>query len=132
MSTLALAPLRERGIRLAIDDTGAGFASLSHVLKLRPNIIKIDRSLITHITSDPARRSLVTALILLALDLEATVTAEGIETPSELETLATLGVDLGQGYLLGRPSVDQKLWQRWSARSWVTGPVSREVPVSAS
>lgn len=115
----SLDSLREQGLCLAIDDTGAGYASLSHVLRLRPDIIKLDRSLITSITSDPARRSLVTALVLLALDLGASVTAEGIETPSELETLATLGVDRGQGYLLGRPTTDQAQWQTWTDRDWL-------------
>jgi EAL domain-containing protein (putative c-di-GMP-specific phosphodiesterase class I) len=88
-----------------VDDTGAGYSSLSHVLQLRPDIIKIDRSLITHVDPDAARRSLVTSLVLLALDLEARVTAEGVETPSELNVLANLGVDYGQGYCWeNRPS----------------------------
>jgi PAS domain S-box-containing protein len=103
----SLAPLRERGIRLAVDDTGAGFASLTHVLQLRPDIIKIDRSLVSHVTSDAARRSVITSLVLLALDLGASVTAEGVETPSELETLATMGADHVQGYLLARPTPGQ-------------------------
>lgn len=118
----ALAPLRTRGARLAIDDTGAGYASLSHVLRLRPDIIKIDRSLIAHVSADPARRSLITALVLLARDLGASVTAEGIETPSELETLATLGADHGQGYLLGRPSPVPAEWLRWVDRGWFAVP----------
>ncbi len=116
---IALEPLRTRGLRLAIDDTGAGYASLAHVLELRPDIIKIDRSLITAITSDPAKRSLVTALVLLALDLNAEITAEGVETPSELETIATLGVDCVQGYLLARPTTDPELWQTWWNRNWL-------------
>ncbi len=115
----ALAPLRERGVRLAVDDTGAGYASFNHVLQLRPDIIKIDRSLIVKITSDAARRSLVTALVLLALELDASVTAEGVETPSELETLATLGVDDVQGYLLAHPTADPARWQRWWTRNWL-------------
>ena len=115
----ALAVLRDRGVRLAIDDTGAGYASLKHVLQLRPDVIKIDRSLISNITGDPARRSLVTALVLLALDLGATVTGEGVETPAELETLATLGVDCGQGYLLGHPSNDGQDWTGWFTRNWL-------------
>lgn len=113
-----LAPLREHGARLAIDDTGAGYASLSHVLQLRPDIIKIDRSLIATISTDPARRSLVTAIVLLALDLGASVTAEGIETATEQETLTTLGVDNLQGYLLGRPTIDRQQWTRWWTRDW--------------
>ena len=118
-----LAALRERGARLAIDDTGAGYASFNHVLQLRPDIIKIDRSLIANVTDDAARRSLVTALVLLALDLGATVVAEGVETPSELTTLAALGVDCAQGYFLARPSTDHGRWRRWCdpARVWDTG-----------
>ena len=114
-----LAPLRDRGLRLAVDDTGAGYASLSHVLQLRPDIIKIDRSLVTRITSDPARRSLVTALVLLALDLGASVSAEGVETPCELETIASLGVDAAQGYLLARPTADREHWAAWWTRNWL-------------
>lgn len=114
----ALLPLRERGLRLAIDDTGAGYASFSHVLQLRPDIIKIDRSLVTNIAEDLARRSLVTALMLLALDLNATLTAEGVETVPELTVIATLGVDNAQGYLLGRPTIDQRRWRSWHNRTW--------------
>lgn len=115
----ALAPLRELGIRLAVDDTGAGFASLTHVLQLRPDIIKIDRSLVKNITSDPARRSIVTSLVLLALDLGATVTAEGVETQSELETVSAMGADRAQGYLLARPTTDRARWRRWWERDWL-------------
>jgi PAS domain S-box-containing protein len=115
----ALAPLRELGIRLAVDDTGAGFASLTHVLQLRPDIIKIDRSLVANVTSDPARRGVITSLVLLALDLGASVTAEGVETPSELETVGTMGADHVQGYLLARPTTDRARWSRWWERNWL-------------
>jgi EAL domain-containing protein (putative c-di-GMP-specific phosphodiesterase class I) len=125
-----LASLRERGVRLAIDDTGAGYASLSHVLQLRPDIIKIDRSLVTNIAGDPARRSLVTALVLLALDLNATLTGEGVETAAELATLEMLGVDQAQGYFLARPTSDRARWSRWQERSWLP-PVSTAVPAQS-
>jgi PAS domain S-box-containing protein len=115
----ALGPLRDCGVRLAIDDTGAGYASLSHVLQLRPDVIKIDRSLITNISEDPARRSLITALVLLALDLGATVTGEGVETSAELETLQNLGVDQAQGYLLSRPTTESAQWTAWSEQNWL-------------
>ncbi|MDX6225398.1 MAG: hypothetical protein QOE64_1774 [Frankiales bacterium] len=115
----SLTPLRERGIRLAVDDTGAGFASLSHVLQLRPDIIKIDRSLVASVTSDAARRSVITSLVLLAFDLGATVTAEGVETPSELETLGTMGADHAQGFLIARPTTDPARWARWWQRNWL-------------
>lgn len=126
-----LTPLRERGVRLAVDDTGAGYASLTHVLNLRPSIIKIDRSLITNIANDAARRSLVTALVLLALDLDAAVTGEGIETASELQTLAALGVDSGQGYLLGRPGTNPSSWQEWGSRNWLYPPAATTTTVTA-
>jgi PAS domain S-box-containing protein len=116
----ALKSLRDRGVRLAVDDTGAGYASLSHVLQLRPDIIKIDRSLIAGLATDPARRSLVTALVLLALDIGATVTGEGVEELAELDMLATLGVDDAQGYLLARPTIDRVSWEQWADRTWDT------------
>jgi PAS domain S-box-containing protein len=114
----ALKSLRERGVRLAVDDTGAGYASLSHVLQLRPDIIKIDRSLIAGLATDPARRSLVTALVLLALDIGATVTGEGVEEMAELDMLATLGVGYAQGYFLARPTIDPGSWAGWADRTW--------------
>jgi PAS domain S-box-containing protein len=114
----ALAPLRERGVRFAIDDTGAGYASLSHVLRLHPDIIKLDRDLIANLDNDRARRSLVTALVLLALDVGATVTGEGVETTTQLQTLATLGVDQVQGYLLSPPTTVREEWQTWWSRIW--------------
>jgi PAS domain S-box-containing protein len=124
----ALRPIRERGVRLAVDDTGAGYASLNHVLQLRPDIIKLDRSLVSHVTSDPARRALVTALVLLGLELGAAVTAEGVETPLELETLATLGVDHAQGYLLGRPTPEREDWLLWWDRKWWPSELPLDVP----
>ena len=111
----ALEPLRERGIRFAIDDTGAGYASLSHVLELHPDIIKLDRALINSLEQDRPRRSLVTALVLLALDVGASVTGEGVETAGQLEAPTTLGVDQAQGYFLARPSTDPDTWQSWWA-----------------
>jgi PAS domain S-box-containing protein len=124
----ALAPLREHGLRLAIDDTGAGYASLHHVLQLRPDIIKIDRSLIADVNSDAARRSLVTAFVLLALELDATVTAEGVETPTELEMLAVLGVDCAQGFLLATPTIDRERWRVWFTRNWLQPTARRQSP----
>ncbi|MGN6132551.1 MAG: sensor domain-containing phosphodiesterase [Nocardioidaceae bacterium] len=109
--------LRERGVRFAVDDTGAGYASLRHVLRLQPEVIKIDRSLIQGLAEDPARRSLVTALVLLGLDLKASVVGEGVETVEELDTMSTLGVDHLQGYLLARPSTDPADWCAWAGRT---------------
>ncbi|MDX6204847.1 MAG: hypothetical protein QOF39_904 [Frankiales bacterium] len=125
LQNAALKELRDRGVRLAVDDTGAGFASLSHVLQLRPDIIKVDRSLIAGLATDPARRSLVTALVLLALDIDATVTGEGVEEPAELDTLSALGVGYVQGYLLGRPTSDPASWSLWADRNW-NGTLTRQ------
>ena len=110
-----LAPWRERGLRLAIDDAGAGYASLKHVVELQPDIIKIDRSLIDGCAADRARRSAIGAFVLLALDSGATVIAEGVELPADLEAIRDLGVDAAQGYLLARPTADRRKLQRWTA-----------------
>jgi len=99
----ALAPVRAEGGRLAIDDAGAGFASLRHILRLDPDIIKLDIGLTRGIDLDRGRRSLATALIAFGAEMGTTIVAEGIETEAELEALRSLGVRYGQGYHLGRP-----------------------------
>lgn len=99
----ALAPLRQRGVQLAVDDAGAGFSSLHHVLQLQPDIIKLDLSLTRGIDADAARRALASALIYFARETNATIVAEGVETEDERQTLIELGISNGQGYLLGRP-----------------------------
>ena len=100
----ALAPLRNRGARLAVDDTGAGYASLRHILTLTPDIIKLDLSLVRGIQHDSARRALAAALISFATDTNTHLIAEGVENADELETLTALGVRWAQGYHLGRPA----------------------------
>ncbi|MFQ5517631.1 MAG: EAL domain-containing protein [Acidimicrobiia bacterium] len=100
----ALGGHRRRGLRLAIDDVGAGLASLSHVLSLDPDIIKIDLSIIRGVDADTARQSLTASFVSLAGVVGAAAVAEGIETKDELRTLLELGVDHGQGYLLTPPS----------------------------
>jgi EAL domain-containing protein (putative c-di-GMP-specific phosphodiesterase class I) len=99
----AMDGLRAGGARLAVDDAGAGFAGLHHILRLRPELIKLDRLLVTGIDNDPARRSLAAALMTFAGETGAQLIAEGIETEAELATLTDLGVHYGQGYHLGRP-----------------------------
>jgi EAL domain-containing protein (putative c-di-GMP-specific phosphodiesterase class I) len=99
----ALEELRRLGIRIAVDDAGAGYASLRHILRLRPHIIKLDIDLTRAIHTDPARRALATALVGFAAEIDATITAEGIETADELETLRQLHIQSGQGYHLARP-----------------------------
>lgn len=99
-----LSPLRNRGARLATDDTGAGYASMRHILELNPDIIKVDISITRAIDKDPSRRALASALAAFASHIDAKLVAEGIETPEELEVLREIGVDYGQGFLLGRPA----------------------------
>lgn len=98
-----LEPLRRQGAWLAVDDTGAGVSSLTHILKLAPEIIKLDRYLSCGVDIDPVRRALASALITFAGESGARVVAEGIETADELRTLCSLGVQFGQGYHLARP-----------------------------
>lgn len=99
-----LAKLRRLGVRLAIDDAGAGYASLRHILRLRPDFIKLDRALISNIDTDPVRRALTAAMVSFASEVGATLIAEGVEQHNELEALYSVGVRYAQGYLLGRPS----------------------------
>lgn len=94
--------LRETGVRLAIDDTGAGFSSLSHIVKLAPDFIKLDRELIAGIDFDPVRRVLVASLVDFAAGTGAEIIAEGVETEDELLTLSHLGVGCAQGFHIGR------------------------------
>lgn len=100
----ALRPLRQRGTRLAVDDAGAGFASLSHILRLGPDIIKLDTTLTRDIDRDNARRALASGLIAFASEIGASIVAEGIETREELDALRALGVGYGQGYYLAKPA----------------------------
>ncbi len=99
----ALAGLRLLGARIAVDDVGAGFASLRHILRLSPDIVKLDLSLTQGIEDDAGAHALTSALVAFAGETGALITAEGIETASELELLRELGIDHGQGYLLGMP-----------------------------
>lgn len=95
--------LRDRGARIAVDDTGAGYASLRHVLLLQPEVVKLDTALVRDLGSDPRKRALVVALTTFAQEVGSTVLAEGIETPEHLQALLEIGVDLGQGWHLGVP-----------------------------
>lgn len=91
-------------LRLSIDDAGSGFASLRHILRLQPAYIKLDRSWIHGVDTDPSRQAMIAGLRHFADQTGAELIAEGIEREEELDTLIELRVDLGQGYLLGRPA----------------------------
>ncbi|MBD8621713.1 sensor domain-containing phosphodiesterase [Pseudomonas sp. CFBP 13727] len=100
---VALQPLRLRGVRVAIDDAGAGYASMRHILQLRPDIIKLDMSLTRGIDQDFQRRAMASALIAFARETGSVIVAEGVETEAELAQLKRLGAANAQGFLLGRP-----------------------------
>jgi EAL domain-containing protein (putative c-di-GMP-specific phosphodiesterase class I) len=104
-----LAPLRSRGLRVAIDDAGAGYASFRHVVDMAPDIIKLDLGLTRHVDTDRARRALAGALIGFARETGTKIIAEGVETQAELSVLCELGIDAAQGFLLGRPLPLEKI-----------------------
>jgi diguanylate cyclase (GGDEF)-like protein/PAS domain S-box-containing protein len=97
---------RAQGAMVALDDLGAGHASLTYLDALRPDVVKLDRALVSAIDVDPARQRLVGALIDYAHELDVRVVAEGIETEAELAVISDLGADLGQGWYLGRPAAE--------------------------
>ncbi len=98
-----LSPLRGAGAVVALDDTGAGYAGLHHLLAIRPSILKLDRSLIENIDRDEAKVALVELLSVLAGRIDAWLLAEGVERAAEAIALRRLGVPLAQGWLFGRP-----------------------------
>jgi hypothetical protein len=134
-----IAPLREAGAFLAVDDAGAGYASLSHIANLRPDFIKIDRALVTDLDRDPAKAAVVETLGTFASRIDAWIVAEGIERAGELQRLMQLEVPLGQGYRLGRPAPRMeplavevlKLGARVGARMAGSGIGALSEPVAA-
>jgi EAL domain-containing protein (putative c-di-GMP-specific phosphodiesterase class I) len=104
-----LTPLRLRGMRLAIDDVGAGFSSLRHIVLTAPDVIKLDRSMIDGVSVDPVLTTLVRSLVAFGHDCDSQVVAEGVETEQDAAALRSLGVDCGQGWHFGRPAPAQDL-----------------------
>ena len=100
----AVAELRDRGARIAIDDAGAGYAGLKQMMRVSPDIVKLDRDLIKRIHADPARMALVESFVRFARRIGATVCAEGIESLDDLAVVSDLDVQWGQGFALARPA----------------------------
>jgi EAL domain-containing protein (putative c-di-GMP-specific phosphodiesterase class I)/DNA-binding response OmpR family regulator len=100
----ALAELRGRGFRVAIDDAGSGYASLQAIAELKPDFIKVANTLVTGLRSDTIKRDVVEMLVNLAKRIDAVCVAEGIETPEDLEQCRKLGIPYGQGFYLGAPA----------------------------
>jgi EAL domain-containing protein (putative c-di-GMP-specific phosphodiesterase class I) len=99
----ALEPIRARGAKLAVDDAGAGYSSFKHILRLRPDYIKLDISLTRGIDQQPAHRALAAAITNFGNETGSVVVAEGVETEAELRTLKDLNVGKVQGFLFGKP-----------------------------
>jgi EAL domain-containing protein (putative c-di-GMP-specific phosphodiesterase class I) len=108
-------------VRLAVDDAGAGFASLRHILELRPDYVKLDRAIVKGVDRDPARQALVAGLVYFAARTGAILVAEGVETEAEVHQVRELGVPLAQGYRLGRPGLATR----------VAGPAAGTAPPAA-
>jgi EAL domain-containing protein (putative c-di-GMP-specific phosphodiesterase class I) len=101
--TTRLATLRQMGFRLAVDDLGAGYAGLSSVAQLEPEVVKVDMSLVRGIAQSEVKRKLVRSIVSVCRELGVQTVVEGVETGDELAVVTELGCDLLQGYLLGRP-----------------------------
>jgi EAL domain-containing protein (putative c-di-GMP-specific phosphodiesterase class I) len=100
----ALARLQAAGARIALDDAGAGYAGLQQLMRVRPDIVKLDRSLVSGVARDPARTALVASFSSFATQTGGAVCAEGIEDADDLRVIADLEIAYAQGYLLGRPA----------------------------
>lgn len=99
-----LTELRDRGIKLALDDFGAGYSNVMSIVELEPHIVKLDRSLVAGARMGTRQHTLLRSLVGLCADQGARVVAEGIETAAELDAVLAAGVHLAQGYYLGRPA----------------------------
>jgi diguanylate cyclase (GGDEF)-like protein len=100
---LALQDLRARGARIAVDDAGVGYAGFAQLVRVRPDVVKLDRSLVESVNVQPTKAAVIKAFVGFAQDTGALICAEGIETAGELRVVRLLGSATGQGFLLGRP-----------------------------
>lgn len=96
--------LRANGLQIAIDDAGSGYSGLEAILQLRPQYIKVANTIVQNLHAETIKRGVITALASVGREIDASLIAEGIEQPEELKALVDLGVNYGQGFLLGRPS----------------------------
>ena len=101
-----LREMRAKGLRIAVDDLGAGYSNLKYIADLAPEVVKLDRTLVANLRTGERLHTLVTSIVDLCKRLGARVVAEGIETRTELEACIETGAHYGQGYFLGRPHRD--------------------------
>lgn len=105
----ALKAFRNAGLRIAVDDAGAGHSSFRHILHIRPDIIKLDMSLCRGIDRDPMRQALVSALLAFSRQVGSELVAEGVETAAELKALSALGTTMIQGHIVAPPMAPHRL-----------------------
>lgn len=96
-------------VSVAVDDAGAGFASLRHIIELHPRYVKIDLRLVRGVDADPARQAMIAGMVYFSRQADCVLIAEGIETEAERRMLRQLGVTFGQGYLFGMPAPVEEL-----------------------
>lgn len=111
-----MSALKELGVLVAIDDFGTGYSSLSYISRLRPDELKVDKSLVSEVDQDPERAGLVVAALAMARSLHLLVVAEGVETEAEAAFLKSHGCDMAQGYLHARP-IPAPEFEAWLAAS---------------
>lgn len=102
MAARKIKDMRARGVRVALDDFGTGFASLTHLLTVPVDIIKVDKSFVDRLGAESASSAIVEGLLLIARKLGISVIAEGIETENQAAQLSRFGCTLGQGYLFSK------------------------------
>jgi PAS domain S-box-containing protein len=96
-------------VQLAIDDAGAGYASLRHIIELRPSVVKLDIGLIRGVDADPIRQAMIAGIVHFANEIGCMLVGEGVETAEEAQSLIGLGVRMGQGYFFARPASIEEL-----------------------
>lgn len=110
----ALAPLRVEGLRIAVDDVNPDLGAMSRMVQLEPDFIKLGRNVISGIDSDQHQQQLAGGMVDFAARMGCTLIAEGVEDSAELTALAAHGITLGQGYFLGRPTIQPQEWASWT------------------
>jgi EAL domain-containing protein (putative c-di-GMP-specific phosphodiesterase class I) len=126
----ALDAIRARGGMLAVDDAGAGYSSLQHIMSLRPEFIKLDRTLVAGLDGDAAKLALIEAVGSFAARIDAWLVAEGVERGGELDAVRAIDVPLGQGFGLARPASGMNGAQTLAHRPQPFGATREATPLA--